>query len=88
MGILNLLGKTTDEGLSGLGRLWDEITGGVPEVQPMRAQSKQGQFYLDRLIKDSMQADLPTDAYQQGFSPNLFRHVGKPGLTEYDLNAA
>jgi hypothetical protein len=88
MKILGLLGKTTDEGLSGLSRLWDAVTGGAPEVQPMRAQSDQGQFYLDKLIRDSMQADLPMEAYQQGYTPSLFRHVGKPGLTEYDLNAA
>lgn len=72
--------------LSLLGKLWDELTGGAEAG--MRAQSPEGQAYLDRMIKDSLQADLPTEAYEQGFSPNVFRHVGKPGLMEYDLSAA
>jgi len=41
MKILGLLGKTTDEGLSGLSRLWDELTGGITDkTAALRAEGE------------------------------------------------
>jgi hypothetical protein len=41
MKVLGLLGQKTDEGLSGLGRLWDELTGGISEkTAALRAEGE------------------------------------------------
>lgn len=81
MKILGLLGKTTDEGLSGLGRLWDELTGGVkpeqvPQVEAMRTQGYSPE-YAGGLLKfgeeGMTQEARMARAAEQGFEGPFYR---------------
>jgi hypothetical protein len=81
MKILGLLGQKTDEGLSGLSRLWDELTGGVkpeqvPQVEAMRTQGYSPE-YAGGLLKfgeeGMTQEARMARAAEQGFEGPFYR---------------
>ena len=55
---------------------------------PLTAFSDKGNKWLQKLLAEAEQADLPQSAIDQGYSPSILQHVGEPGLQGYDLNAA
>jgi len=55
---------------------------------PLTAFTDKGNRWLQKLLAESEQADLPQSAIDQGYSPSILQHVGEPGLQGYDLNAA
>ena len=81
MKILGLLGKTTDEGLSGLSRLWDAVTGGVkpeqvPQVEAMRTQGYSPEYAggLFKFGEEGMtQEARMARAAEQGFEGPFYR---------------
>jgi hypothetical protein len=81
MKILGLLGQKTDEGLSGLGRLWDAVTGGVkpeqvPQVEAMRTQGYSPEYAggLFKFGEEGMtQEARMARAAEQGFEGPFYR---------------
>lgn len=60
---------------------------GEPAKKKLRAQSPEGQSFLDQMLAKAQQADLPQEAIDQNYANLIFQHIGKPGLDKYDLNA-
>ena len=59
--------------------------GGTPKK--LKAQSEEGQKYLDRKLAETNKADLPQEATEQGYREDVFHHVGTPKLKDYDVEA-
>lgn len=66
--------------------LLDELLASFATPKKFKAQSPEGQKYMEGLLAKTQQADLPASA-QDIFNTNTFYHVGNPG-DAYDLNAA
>lgn len=71
-------------GLLGAGVLGSEDA----DASPLTAFTDKGNRWLQKLLAEAEQADLPQSAIDQGYSPSILQHVGEPGLQGYDLNAA
>jgi len=71
-------------GLLGAGVLGSEDA----DAAPLTAFTDKGNKWLQKLLAEAEQADLPQSAIDQGYSPSILQHVGEPGLQGYDLNAA
>jgi len=56
-------------------------------LDKFRAASPEGQDWLEKMLRDAGQVDLPAQAVEQGYTPVPFYNVGAEGVTSYDMNA-